>query len=112
MRRCRIGPAANGESPMAYVKRLFNLSVFLTIAFVAQSWFITNAQTPDPKPRANASITGRVSIGEKPAPGVTVIANLLASPSTLVAQTVSDADGKYRLNGLTPTGLTIGVYAP
>jgi hypothetical protein len=53
-----------------------------------------------------------VTIGDKPAPGVLVVANLLASPQTLVAQAVSDAEGKYRLNGLVPTGLAIGVYAP
>jgi protocatechuate 3,4-dioxygenase beta subunit len=101
-----------GEPPMACVKRLFNLSVFLTIALVAQCWLITNAQTPDTKPKATASITGRVTIGEKPAPGVIVIANLLSSSQTLVAQTTTDAEGKYRLHGLTPTGVTIGVYAP
>lgn len=97
---------------MTCVKRLFTFTLFLAIAFVAQSWFITEAQPLETKPRATASITGRVTIGDNPAPGVVVIANLLASPSTLVAQTVSDAEGKYRLNGLTPTGLTIAVYAP
>jgi protocatechuate 3,4-dioxygenase beta subunit len=101
-----------GESPMACVKRLFNLSIVFAIALVAQSWCITRAQALDSKPKATASITGRVTIGEKAAPGVTVIANLLASSSTLVAQTVTDAEGKYRLHGLTPTGITIAVYAP
>jgi len=97
---------------MAGLKKLFRFSAFITIGCIAQSWLITKAQTPDNKPKATASVAGRVTIGDKPLPGVVVTATLLASPSTLVAQTNTDADGKYRIHGLTATGHTIGVYAP
>jgi protocatechuate 3,4-dioxygenase beta subunit len=88
------------------------LATLLTFACILQSRTEICAQTVETKPKATSSITGRVTIGEKPAPGVIVVATFLASPQTLVAQTITDADGKYRLNGLTPTGHTVGVYAP
>ncbi len=96
---------------MACVKRLFNLSVFFAIALVAHTWFITTAQTPDTRLKDTASITGRVTIGEKPAPGVTVAATALNS-QTLVAQTVTDGEGKYRISGLTSGQINISAVAP
>ena len=97
---------------MTCVKRLFILSLVFAIALVTQSWSITNAQTPDTKPRPTVSVTGRVTIGEKPAPGVTVAATTLIFPQMLVAQTISDADGKYRLSGLTPGQINVSAVAP
>jgi protocatechuate 3,4-dioxygenase beta subunit len=97
---------------MACVKRLFNLSTFFAIAFVAQSWFITTAQTPDSKPKATVSITGHVTIGEKPAPGVIVAAATMSFPQTLLGQTVSDGEGKYRISGLAPGQITVSAVAP
>src|SRR5689334_3624697 len=106
------GCLLKGESPMVCAKTLLKCSGLFAIALFAQASFITSAQTTDSKPKATASITGRVTIGEKPASGITVIANVLASPQSLVAQTITDADGKYRLNGLPPAGLTVAAYAP
>jgi protocatechuate 3,4-dioxygenase beta subunit len=97
---------------MACVKHLFDFTVFFAIALVAPSWFVTNAQTPDPKPKATASITGRVTIGEKPAPGVIVAAATATFPQTLLAQTVSDGEGKYRMTGLIPGPITVSAVAP
>lgn len=97
---------------MACVKRLFNLSVFFAIALVAQSCLFTNAQTPDPKPRATASITGRVTIGEKPAPGVIVAASTVSFPQTIVGQAVADTEGKYRIAGLIPGPISVSAVAP
>jgi protocatechuate 3,4-dioxygenase beta subunit len=93
-------------------RQVLLLATLLTFACILQSRTEICAQTVETKPKATSSITGRVTIGEKPAPGVIVVATFLASPQTLVAQTITDAEGKYRLNGLTPTGHTIGVYAP
>jgi protocatechuate 3,4-dioxygenase beta subunit len=97
---------------MACVKRLFNLSTFFAIALVAQLSFITTAQTPDSKPKPTASITGRVTIGEKPAPGVIVAAATMSYPQTLLGQTVSDGEGKYRIAGLVPGQITVSAVAP
>ncbi|HEX3145933.1 MAG TPA: carboxypeptidase regulatory-like domain-containing protein [Pyrinomonadaceae bacterium] len=97
---------------MTCVKRLLIFSLLFAIALSAQSWSITNAQTPDTKPRATASITGRVTIGDKPAPGVIVVATTLNYPQMLVAQALSDADGKYRLSGLAPGQINVSAAAP
>src|SRR5205809_447488 len=104
--------ARMGESPMARFKRLLNFTVFLAIALATQSWLITNAQTPDSKPRPTASITGRVTIGEKPAPGMLVVVSTVNSFQTPVGQSLSDAEGKYRINGLLPGQIIITAAAP
>ena len=97
---------------MACVKRLFNFTLVVAIAFVASLWFIAKAQTADSKPKATASITGRVTIGEKPAPGVTVAVGTMTFPQVLVGQTVSDGEGKYRISGLIPGQITVSAAAP
>jgi protocatechuate 3,4-dioxygenase beta subunit len=97
---------------MTSVKRLFNCSLFLTIFLVAQSWLITNAQMPDNKPKATASIAGRVTIGDKPAPGVTVAVTNVTPPQMLIGQTVSDSEGKYRIAGLVPGQINVSAVAP
>ena len=81
---------------MQSVKCFLAVSIFLALGLVTQSTLITRAQTPDSKPKPTASISGRVTIGDKPAPGVTVVANLLSSPQTLVAQATSDAHAGQR----------------
>jgi protocatechuate 3,4-dioxygenase beta subunit len=97
---------------MACVKRLFNFTLLMAIAFVASLCFIAKAQTADSKPKATASITGRVTIGEKPAPGVTVAVGTMTFPQVLVGQTVSDGEGKYRISGLIPGQISVSAVAP
>ena len=97
---------------MTSVKRLFNFSLLLFITLVAQAWLITNAQTPDNKPKATASIAGRVTIGDKPAPGVTVAVTNGTAAQMLIGQTVSDAEGKYRIAGLVPGQINVSAVAP
>jgi protocatechuate 3,4-dioxygenase beta subunit len=96
---------------MVSVKRLFNFSLLLASG-VAQFCFISNAQTPDNKPKATVSVAGRVTIGDKPAPGITVTASTLSFPQTLIGQTVSDAEGKYRMSGLMPGQVNVSAVAP
>ncbi len=103
---------------MACIKHLSRLSALanalalLAITLVAPQ-SSANAQTPDTKaPRPTAAVTGRVTIGETPAPGVTVVATTLNYPQMLLAQTVSDAEGKYRLGGLMPGQINISAVAP
>ena len=94
---------------MLTVKRLLCSSIFF--AAVASLCFTAHAQTADNKPKATGSISGRVTVGEKPAPGVTVAASISGSMQ-LVAQVVSDTDGKYRINGLTPGQINVAAVAP
>src|SRR5437764_1419767 len=101
----------SGGSPMASLKRFLWFSLILATAVVAHSLSRVYSQTPDAKPKATSSITGRVMIGEKPAPGVLVAANLINSQA-VVAQVTSDAEGKYRINGLAAGQLSVTAVAP
>jgi protocatechuate 3,4-dioxygenase beta subunit len=96
---------------MAHIKRVLRLSLLIALVVAAQSLIRVNAQTPDAKPKATAAITGRVTIGDKPAPGVIVAATVLNNQS-LVAQGTSDAEGKYRINGLAAGQITVSAFAP
>src|SRR4051794_6785664 len=68
-------------------------------------------QTPEPKAKPNGSVSGRVSIGEKPAPGILIVVSSVNS-STAIAQTTSDADGNYRINGLASGQIGVAPVAP
>ncbi len=85
------------------------LVVSVTLLFLPGS--ITFAQTADTKTKATASVAGRVTTGDKPAAGIIVAVNIIGS-QTLLAQTTSDAEGKYRINGLAPGQVIIGTFAP
>jgi hypothetical protein len=69
------------------------------------------AQTPETKTKPTGSISGRVTIGEKPAPGITVVASAPSS-STPMVQTTSDADGNYRIGGLAAGAISVTPVAP
>jgi len=75
------------------------LVITVTLLFLPTSMAL--GQTPEGKPRASASVAGRVTIGDKPAAGVIVAVNS-SNQQTLLAQTTTDADGKYRIGGLPP----------
>jgi protocatechuate 3,4-dioxygenase beta subunit len=96
---------------MAGSKRLLCLSSILTITVSGLSFISGYAQTPDTKTKATASVAGRVTIGDKPAAGIIVAINGM-NQQTLVAQTTTDAEGKYRIGGLAPGQVTIGTFAP
>ena len=96
---------------MASIKRLLWLSSILATVVVAHSLNRIYAQTPDAKPKATSSIAGRVMIGEKSAPGVLVAVYVINTQTTL-AQVMSDAEGKYRINGLAAGQLSVTAVAP
>jgi protocatechuate 3,4-dioxygenase beta subunit len=50
-------------------------------------------------------------IGDKPAAGIIVVVNGIGR-QTAVAQTTSDAEGKYRIGGLAPGQIEVGTFAP
>jgi protocatechuate 3,4-dioxygenase beta subunit len=92
-------------------QRRFCLSLPFSVLLLFLFWAITIAQTADPKPRPSAAVSGRVTIGDKPAPGIIVVISSNNS-QTLIAQATSDAEGKYRIGGLPPGQVTIGTFAP
>jgi protocatechuate 3,4-dioxygenase beta subunit len=61
-------------------------------------------QAPQPTPKdTSASISGRVTIGGKPAGGITITASISTSfmDARIAAKTITDEEGNYRLTGLT-----------
>src|SRR5256885_13838207 len=92
-----IGPAfLSGGSPMASIKRILWFSSILATAVVAHPLSRVYGQIPDAKPKATSSITGRVMIGEKPAPGVLVAVNLI-NTQAVVAQEIGRASCRERV---------------
>ena len=78
---------------------LLSLTFILSVGCLAQS-----PQTPQPQPVKNpsASVSGRVTIGGKPAAGITITASTSNSflDTRTVAKVTTDEEGNYRLSGL------------
>jgi protocatechuate 3,4-dioxygenase beta subunit len=118
-RRCHDVARAHGSTsigvtedpPMANIKRRLYFCSLLVFAILAHSETALHGQTPDAKSKASASVAGRVTFGEKPAPGITVIAHNQNSANP-VGQATSDAEGNYRINGLPNGQLNITPVAP
>jgi hypothetical protein len=70
-----------------------------------------NAQIPEAKTKPAGSVSGRVTIGEKPASGILIAVSNVNS-STPMGQTTSDADGNYRIGGLAAGPLNVTPVAP
>ena len=86
--------------------------LFCALIFPAAILFsaaAANSQISDAKPKPNASVSGQVTIGDKPAPGIVVVAT---RGQNLFAQTVSDAEGSYHLNGLPAGQINVAPAAP
>lgn len=83
---------------MKYVPRRLAL-LFLIFAFAT----VPFAQTPQPTPKdTSASVSGRVTIGGKPAAGITIAASSTTNflDTKTVARATSDEEGNYKLTGL------------
>jgi protocatechuate 3,4-dioxygenase beta subunit len=85
----------------------FPLRIILTLVLVASA--STNSFTQTPVKEGTASVSGRVTIGGKAAPGITVVASLSTSffDNKTVAKATTDEDGNYKLSGLSPGKLTV-----
>lgn len=81
--------------------------LIIVVASAARAY----GQTPDPKIKPTGSISGRVTIGQKGAPGILVIASNVNSSSP-IAQATSDEDGNYRLTGLAAGLVNVSPVAP
>jgi len=92
-------------TPRLYPCLLLTSAVLVCLAGTAL------AQTPDAKSKATGSVSGRVTVGEKPAPGI-VITAAGQNQSTFTAQTITDADGHYRIGGLVAGQISITPAAP
>ena len=81
--------------------------VILLLAVIIFCAYFCVAQTPAKEP--TASVSGHVTIGTKPAPGISVVAMLSTSffDNKTVAKTTTDEDGNYKLARLPAGRFTI-----
>jgi 5-hydroxyisourate hydrolase-like protein (transthyretin family) len=68
-------------------------------------------QVADTRPKSNSSVTGRVTVGDKPAPGIMIVAGNL-NQSIINGQATTDSDGRYRIGGLPAGSIGIAPAAP
>src|SRR2546429_4295559 len=95
---------------MTSLTRLLSHTLIVTMAILYQT-IAVNAQSLDAKTKGTGSITGRVTIGDKPAPGILVIVNS-SNLQASAGQATSDADGHYRISGLNAGQFTVMPVAP
>jgi hypothetical protein len=87
-------------------------SLIVAIAILATSSWNARGQTPDGKPKGTASISGRVTVGDKAASGILITAVAGTNQQTAVGKATTDADGRYRFDGLTTGQFTVAPLAP
>ena len=93
---------------MNHLTRFLAHVSIVTVTLLCQSF--ANAQVPDLKTKDTGSISGRVTVGGKPAPGILV--TVTTSNLRAVAQATTDADGNFRVNGLSAGQFQIMPFTP
>lgn len=96
---------------MACIKLRPCLRVILVAPILVLAATKFTAQTPEAKTKPTGSISGRVTVGEKPAPGIIVAASTQNGMPPM-AQATSDADGSYRISGLAAGQIIVTPVAP
>lgn len=97
---------------MTSLKRLLPCCLVLTTLFLCSFPQEARGQSPDLKSKGTGSISGRVTIGGKPAFGITVAAIGGDSYPRRAAQTTTDSEGRYRLFGLAAATYQVTALAP
>lgn len=98
-------------TPMRFIKRRLCFSAILIVPLIAFTATHISGQTPDAGAKSNGTISGRVTIGQKAAAGIPVA---VSNPNSgvPVGQTITDADGNYRVTGLPAGQVTVTPVAP
>ena len=93
--------------------RISYFSLILGAAVFSLTLGPVQGQTSDQQSKATGSISGRVTVGGKPAFGITVAALGGDSyPRRSTSKTTTDSDGRYRLFGLAPATYQVTTLAP
>jgi len=100
------------DSPVPGLTSLLWCSLILATTILSPFSSTAQGQSPDARPKPTGSISGHVTVGDKPAPGV-MIAAFAESPNRRpVAQATSDYDGRYALLGLAPGQYNVTALVP
>src|SRR5713226_5274877 len=114
MAASELAPASNWNwrIPMPGLTRLLCCSLILTAGILSHSSANAQVQTPDAKAKGTGSISGRVTVGDKAASGILITGLSGTNQQTVAAKTTTDADGRYRFDGLTMGQFTLVPVAP
>jgi protocatechuate 3,4-dioxygenase beta subunit len=93
-----------GGFPMTCLSRLFYFSLILTGTILICLPGAGRGQTPGARTKGTSSISGRVTVGDKPAAGIMITAGGLNQ--------ITDADGRYHLGGLSAGQILVSPAAP
>ena len=97
---------------MSSLKRLLCCSLIVAVAILAHATRNAHGQTPAEKPKGTASISGRVTVGNKAAAGILITALGGTNQQTVAAKATTDADGRYSFEGLAMGQFTVALLAP
>ena len=98
---------------MTSLSRLLYFSLILTGVVLICTSATAQGQTPDAKPKATGSISGRATIGGKGAPGIAIAAyGGDLNSRRAAAQATTDNEGHYRLLGLSAAQYQVTALAP
>src|SRR6266536_3055310 len=97
---------------MPSLTRQMCLSLMIAAVILFSSSAICG-QSPDATPKATATISGRVMLNDKAAPGISVAALANDMPNRQsVARAITDNEGRYHLSGLAAGQYQITALAP
>lgn len=98
---------------MTSLSRLLYVSLILTGVVLICTSATAQGQTPDAKPKATGSISGRATIGGKGASGIAIaVYGSDFNNRRALAQTTTDSEGRYRLFGLAAGTYQVAALAP
>jgi protocatechuate 3,4-dioxygenase beta subunit len=98
---------------MPGLSRLLCFCLILTGAVMVSARGDIVAQTPDAKSKGTGSISGKVTLGGKPAAGIHVAAfGNFSNTRQATAEAVTDSEGHYRLFGLAAAAYQIAALTP
>ncbi len=97
---------------MSSLKRLLCCSLIIAVAILGHATRNAHGQRPAEKPKGTASISGRVTVGNKAAAGILITALGGTNQQTVAAKATTDADGRYSFEGLAMGQFTVAPVAP
>jgi hypothetical protein len=100
------------EDQVSSLKRLLCCSLIVAVAILAHATGNAHGQTSAEKPKGTASISGRVTVGNKAAAGILITALGGTNQQTVAAKATTDADGRYSFEGLAMGQFTLAPVAP
>src|SRR5712692_1771035 len=100
------------DSPVPRLTRLLCFSLILAITILSHYSANAQVQPPDAKAKGTASISGRVTVGNKAAAGILITALGGTNQQTVAAKATTDADGRYGFEGLAMGQFTVAPVAP